>query len=239
MKKLVSTADGSHIFYRTVGQGPPLFFIHGNSGSHHYFKQQIKFFKDRFQLILMDTRDHGNSNNQGDYLSFEQIISDMNVIMAHENIKKTALFGFSDGANIALTFAAYYQKKVSQMILVSPNVRFSQLKPIQQFISNKLHWAAKYVIRSKKKQRVFQLAREDLPLTIDKMAQLEVPTLVVMGDHDIVSPEKMTSFVELLPQGKLSIIKHCGHSVPRFKSKQLNQLSLDFLETNKAGQHLQ
>ena len=230
MKKLVSTTDGSHIFYRTIGQGPPLFFIHGNSGSHQYFKQQINFFKDRFQLILMDTRDHGKSGNKKDHLSFEQIMSDMNVIMAHENIQKTALFGFSDGANIALTFASYYQKKVSQMILVSPNITFSQLKPVQQFVSNKLHWAAKYVIRSKKKARVFQLAREDLPISKDLLVNLEVPTLVVMGDHDIVSPDKMTSFVKHLPLGHLSVIKRCGHSVPRLKPRELNRLSLDFLE---------
>ena len=237
MKKLISTADGSNIFYRTIGQGPPLFFIHGNSGSHQYFKQQIKFFKDRFQLILMDTRDHGKSTNRKDHLSFEQIISDMNVIMNHEKITKTALFGFSDGANIALTFATYYQQKVSEMILVSPNITFTQLKPFQQFISNKLHWAAKHVIRSKKKQRVFQLAREDLPITEEKINQLNVPTLVVMGDHDIVSPNKMSSFVEALPFGRLSVIKRCGHSVPRLKPKQLNQLSLTFLEENKQAQH--
>ncbi|MBO0476201.1 alpha/beta hydrolase [Vagococcus sp. DIV0080] len=230
MKKIVSTADGSHIFYRTIGQGPPLFFIHGNSGSHGYFKKQIDFFKDRFQLILMDTRDHGYSGNKKEHLSFEQIVSDMNVILTHEKIEHISLFGFSDGANIALTFASQFQQKVSQMILVSPNITFNQLKPMQQFISNKLHWAAKYILRSKKKERVLQLAREDLPISEDKMNSLMIPTLVVIGDHDIVSPDKMASFVKHLPLGNLSVIKRCGHSVPRIKATELNQLSLDFLE---------
>lgn len=230
MKKIISTADGSHIFYRTIGQGPPLFFIHGNSGSHQYFKQQIKFFKDRFTLILMDTRDHGRSKNRKDHLSFEQIVSDMNVIMTHEKIKRTALFGFSDGANIALTFASHYQKKVSQMILVSPNISFNQLKPFQQFVSNKLHWAAKNILRSKKKERVLQLAREDLPVPVTHFEQLDVPTLVVMGDHDIVTPDKMSDFVKTLPSGHLAVIKNCGHSVPKLKPKKLNQLSLSFLK---------
>ncbi|MDR2279109.1 alpha/beta fold hydrolase [Vagococcus fluvialis] len=237
MKKLVSTTDGSHIFYRTIGQGPPLFFIHGNSGSHNYFKQQINFFKDRFQLILMDTRDHGNSSNKKDHLSFEQIVSDMNVIMEHEKIKQTALFGFSDGANIALTFASYYQKKVSQMILVSPNITFNQLKPLQQFVSNKLHWMAKHIIRSKKKERVLQLAREDLPVTKDILSNLNVPTLVVMGDHDIVTPDKMSAFVKNLPLGHLSVIKRCGHSVPKLKPRELNKLSLKFLEQKSLTTH--
>lgn len=233
MQKLISATDGSHIFYQTIGEGPPLFFIHGNSGSHQYFKHQINFFKERYQLILMDTRDHGHSKNKDKQLTFEQIISDMNVILTHENISKASLFGFSDGANIALTFAKFYQEKVQKMILISPNITFKQLKPIQQFMSNQLNWAARRIIHSKKMTRVTQLAREDLPIDNAELGTIEVPTLVVMGDHDIVTPKSMAKFVDKLPLGKLTVINKCGHSVPKLKPKKLNQLSLDFLKKNE------
>lgn len=229
MEKLISAADGSHIFYRTIGQGPPLFFIHGNSGSHQYFKHQINFFKERYQLILMDTRDHGRSKNKNKQLTFDQIISDMNVILTHESIPKASLFGFSDGANIALTFANAYQEKVQKMILISPNIRFNQLKPITKFVSNQLNWAANYLLHSPKKSRVTQLAREDLPIDTQGFSNLMVPTLVVMGDHDIVTPKSMAKFVDKLPMGKLTVLKRCTHSIPKLKPKKLNQLSLDFL----------
>ncbi|MGX7024683.1 alpha/beta fold hydrolase [Vagococcus hydrophili] len=234
MEKIISAKDGSPIFYRTIGQGEPLFFIHGNSGSHQYFKRQIDYFKDHYQLILMDTRDHGLSKNKTDKLTFEQIMADIKMILKNEKIKKTAFFGFSDGANIALTFATYNQEFVSKLILVSPNITFNQLIPYQRFMSNNLYWMAKNILRSPKKSRVFQLARKDLPILPEQTRALRIPSLFIMGDHDIVTPDKMRSFVRNLPNATLKVIKNCGHSVPRLKPTQINQLSLNFLSKNVA-----
>ncbi|MFC6346883.1 alpha/beta fold hydrolase [Vagococcus carniphilus] len=234
MQKIISSTDGSPIFYQTIGSGEPLFFIHGNSGSHQYFKRQVDYFKQHYQLILMDTRDHGYSKNNANKLTFGQIMNDMKVILNNEKIKQTALFGFSDGANIALTFAAHNQKFVSKMVLVSPNITFNQLTPTQRVLSNNLYWMAKNVLRSEKKSRVFQLARKDLPILPEQAKHIEVPSLFVLGDHDIVKPEKLGSFVKKLPNATLEIIKNCGHSVPRLKPEQLNKLSLNFLTKNAA-----
>ncbi|HGD4384791.1 alpha/beta hydrolase, partial [Streptococcus agalactiae] len=35
------TKDGSDIYYRVVGQGQPIVFLHGNSLSSRYFDKQI------------------------------------------------------------------------------------------------------------------------------------------------------------------------------------------------------
>ncbi len=234
MQKIISSADGSHIFYQTIGKGKPLFFIHGNSGSHQYFKRQIDYFKQYYQLILMDTRDHGYSKNNSNKLTFGQIMTDIKAILSNEKINQTALFGFSDGANIALTFAAYNQKLVSEMILVSPNITFDQLTPIQKVLSNNLYWVTKNVLRSDKKTRVLQLARKDLPILTKQVKNMEIPSLFVLGDHDIVPPESLKEFVRKLPNATLKIIKNCGHSVPKLKPQQLNKLSMDFLTKNAA-----
>lgn len=234
MQKIISAKDGSPIFYQTIGHGEPLFFIHGNSGSHQYFKRQIDYFKDNYQLILMDTRDHGRSKNKANKLTFEQIMADIKTILKNEKIKKASFFGFSDGANIALTFAAYNQNLVNKMVLVSPNITFDQLTPYQRMLSNNLYWMAKNVLRSKKKSRVFQLARKDLPILPEQVKKISVPSLFVLGDHDIVKPENLGSFVKKLPNATLQIVKNCGHSVPRLKPDQLNNLSMNFLSQKTA-----
>ncbi|MGO3732096.1 MAG: alpha/beta fold hydrolase [Vagococcus sp.] len=232
MEKIISSLDGTHIYYQVIGSGPPLFFIHGNSGNHLTFKRQINSFKHHYKLILMDTRDHGRSSNATNTLTFGQIMTDIQCILANENIQSSSFLGFSDGANIALTFAAYFPNRISRLILVSPNVTYHQLKRMQQFISNQIHFLSKYVLRLKKKSRVLKLAMKDLPISAKQYQHVTAPALVIMGDHDIVDVSSMTAFVSYLPNARLEVLTHCVHSIPFFRGKELNSLTHHFLENN-------
>ncbi|MCC9684230.1 alpha/beta hydrolase, partial [Streptococcus agalactiae] len=49
------TKDGSDIYYRVVGQGQPIVFLHGNSLSSRYFDKQIAYFSKYYQVIVMDS----------------------------------------------------------------------------------------------------------------------------------------------------------------------------------------
>ena len=233
MEKLISTKDGSLVYYQLVGQGPALFLLHGNGGSSKDFKRQIAYLKKDFQLILMDTRDHGRSNNQSTVLDFETIIYDMNLILTHERIETTSLLGFSDGANIALKFAVTFPEKCQRLIGISPNLTFDHLKKKHQIVSTKLFWLADNLLHSTKLKRVLSLAQEDLNLTPAELRKLEAPTLIIMGDRDIVSPENMKELVAPLPKGELFILKNSGHSILRFGSKEIKPLILNFLQEKK------
>ena len=229
MEKLLSTYDGSHIYYQVVGQGEPLLFIHGNSGSSRYFKRQLSFFSKQFKVILMDTRDHGHSSNASDQLTFEQICRDIREILTNEGLKKVSIVGFSDGANIALTYANRYQDSVDKLVLASPNVRFKQLKKAQQWSSHSLFFVTRYLLGLRKKSRVIRLAMKDLPIDKEDYSKLERPVLCFIGDHDIVTPESMKAFISELPHATLDVIKHCGHSIPKLRPTYFNQQTYRFL----------
>lgn len=233
MEKLISTVDGGTIYYQIIGTGKPLFFIHGNSGSHRYFKKQVDFFKNKYQLILMDTRDHGRSINRSDQLTFGQIMTDILTILKHENIKKVSLIGFSDGANIALTFSSYYRKLVESVILVSPNITFKQLKPVQRFYSKLFFDITDKLLHWKKRARVAKLAITDLPIFKRQFKNWDVPTLIVVGEYDIMETQKIKEFAQKVPNAMFTIIKKCPHSIPVLKPKTFNRLASNFLNYNK------
>jgi len=223
MEKIVSSSDGSHIFYSVVGKGSPIFFIHGNSGSHHAFKKQIETFKENHRLILMDTRDHGHSNNKSNRLDFSEIFSDILSILDVEKIEDVSIVGFSDGANIALSFANFYPERVSKMILISPNIRFDQLKKSKQILFQSLYTVSKQVLKLKKPSRLLSLAMENLPLTSNYKENLRMPILFIFGDRDIIDLNKIKPFIESLKQAKLTIFKKTGHSILRTRPQLLNQ----------------
>lgn len=223
MEKIVSSSDGSHIFYEVIGKGTPIFFLHGNSGSHHAFKKQIETLKKDHQLILMDTRDHGHSNNESNRLDFDEIFSDILAILEVESIQKIMMIGFSDGANIALSFANFYPEKVSKMILISPNIRFDQLKKSKQFLYQSLYKISKQVLKLKKSSRILSLAMENLPLTTNYRDALRMPILFIFGDRDIIDLEKIRPFIDSLKQAKLTIFEKTGHSILRTRPTLLNK----------------
>lgn len=91
------TKDGSDIYYRVVGQGQPIVFLHGNSLSSRYFDKQIAYFSKYYQVIVMDSRGHGKSHAKLNTISFRQIAVDLKDILVHLEIDKVILVGHSDG----------------------------------------------------------------------------------------------------------------------------------------------
>ncbi len=55
--------DGVTLYYEMYGQGEPLLIIHGNGGSIGTLAAQIAFFRSRYRVIAMDSRDQGKSGD--------------------------------------------------------------------------------------------------------------------------------------------------------------------------------
>ncbi|UNM90172.1 alpha/beta fold hydrolase [Vagococcus sp. CY52-2] len=229
MEKIVSSTDGSHIFYKILGHGSPIFFIHGNSGSHHAFQKQVDAFQKDHQLILMDTRDHGKSTNESNQLDFPSIFSDILAILDNEQIEKTTMIGFSDGANIALSFANYYPERVSKMVLISPNIRFDQLKKSKQLLYRSLYAVSEQLLRLKKGARVLRLAMKNLPLTTNYREKLKMPILFIFGDKDIIDLNKMAPFIDSLKQAKMVVLDKTGHSILKTRPLLVNKEISSFI----------
>jgi pimeloyl-ACP methyl ester carboxylesterase len=53
------THDGVKLYYEVYGTGEPVLLVHGNGASIASFKAQIDYFRKRYQVIAMDSRDQG------------------------------------------------------------------------------------------------------------------------------------------------------------------------------------
>ena len=118
--------SGANIFYSEYfpadPQAPTLILLHGNGENHTYFVKQIPAFSPHFRLVLMDTRGQGQSTGGDGELNFSVFAADLLALMDHLQIAKAHLLGFSDGGNLALTFALAHPERVQSLILNGANL---------------------------------------------------------------------------------------------------------------------
>jgi pimeloyl-ACP methyl ester carboxylesterase len=62
-----------------------------------------------------------------------------------------------------------------------------------------------------------------------KLKMLTVPTLVVLGDHDIVSVASAEALVSALPNAELTVLSNCGHMMYIDQTRRFNDLVSAFL----------
>ncbi|MDG1762146.1 MAG: alpha/beta hydrolase [Flavobacteriaceae bacterium] len=75
-------------------------FVHGAGGSSSIWFNQVRYFKAYFNIILIDLRGHGKSDNSPEGLnySFELIINDLIQVLDHQKINKSHFVGISLGS---------------------------------------------------------------------------------------------------------------------------------------------
>ena len=62
---------------------------------------------------------------------------------------------------------------------------------------------------------------------------LKVPTLVVLGDRDLVSVPSAKKLTAALPDAQLAVIPNCGHMMYIDQTRRFNQLVTAFLGSRK------
>ena len=66
----------------------------------------------------------------------------------------------------------------------------------------------------------------------DRLASIAVPTLIVVGDQDAITPPAMSEFMAReIPKAKLIVIKGSGHMSPMEQPGQVNQVLRTFVES--------
>ena len=53
--------EGKKIFYKEIGTGKQLIFLHGNTASSRMFEQIANEYSKKFKVVLIDFLGHGNS----------------------------------------------------------------------------------------------------------------------------------------------------------------------------------
>lgn len=199
------------LYYTEHGEGRPLVLLHGNGESHHYFDPQIAFFSASRRVIAVDTRGHGASPRGTAPFTICQFARDLEKFLDKLGLEQVDLLGFSDGGNIALTFALDHPERVRRLVLNGANLNTSGVKRSTQIPIELGYRAARLAARrdqrAVRKMEMLGLMVGQPNIDPASLQALEIPTLVIAGTRDLIRAEHTRLIAESLPLGELAWIR--------------------------------
>lgn len=218
--------------YIEKGEGKPLVLLHGNGGSLDCFKHQIEYFSQFYRVIAIDTRGHGKSPMGTKPFTIVQFSEDLKDFLDEHGLKRIYLLGFSDGGNIALTFALKYPEYIEKLISNGANIFPNGLKAsclipikINYFLTGLLSGINKKAL---KKHKLLGLMTNEPNITFDELKTIKIPTLVIVGTVDMIKHSHSVAIANALPNSKFIALKG-GHGIVHDAPKQFNKAVHDFL----------
>jgi len=206
---------GAQIYFEQVGCGQAIILLHGNRQTHRVFKEQVAFLSQSYQVILPDSRGHGHSQMGDEDLNLSLMAQDVHALVKHLHLGKVILFGFSDGANIALKYASSYPEQVESVVAVSPNAHPSGLK--KWFHWSILGMGMMYSLLEtiklpvRKLHQITQLMLVSDQLTGEELAKIQAPVLIFTGKQDIIKLEHILEMSRKVPNAMVMNYENAGH----------------------------
>ena len=224
--------------YLERGADTPLILLHGNGESLEYFRSQIDFFSARYRVIALDTRGHGGSPRGEAPFTIAQFAGDLLEFMDSMRLSGAHILGFSDGGNIALSFALKHPERVKRLILNGANLDPSGVKrsvqlPIELGYALARPFAGRSV-KARRRAELLGLMVNEPRISPQQLEHLTMPVLVIAGERDMIRADHTRRIAEALPDARLVFIPG-DHFIAAKNPDAFNAAVLHFLEEDTNG----
>jgi 3-oxoadipate enol-lactonase len=247
--------DGVKINYVVEGDGPTaLVFIHGLGEYLESWKNQITFFSRDYRVVALDLRGHGKSAVPKKRIEIGDFATDVKSLIDHLGIEKAYFCGLSMGALVVLELYKTHQECFLGMILVAarhqfPPTQTGALEGMSMTILGEevatfalaanapeaLRNEVAKMVAATNKSAYLQSAEATSMLDYSEvLSNVKVPTLIVVGDLDIVTPvDSAQTINKAIADSVLRIMHGIGHLPNRERPEEFNALLKEFLDTMK------
>lgn len=111
------TVNGVRLHYLDWGgMGEAILFLHGFPGSAHNFDEMAPKFTDKFRVLGLTRRGHGQSEKIESGYETDNLVEDVRKFLDGMKIKRVNLIGFSAGGDELTRFATIYPKRVIKLV---------------------------------------------------------------------------------------------------------------------------
>jgi pimeloyl-ACP methyl ester carboxylesterase len=108
-----------HLLESGARGAPALCFLHGGAAHAHWFDAVTPAFTDRFHVVALDQRGHGESQwAVPPAYRTEDFTSDLLALMSAMGWGRMILAGHSMGGHNAMTFAAWHPERVAALVVI-------------------------------------------------------------------------------------------------------------------------
>jgi pimeloyl-ACP methyl ester carboxylesterase len=210
--------NGIDYYYAVYGKGEPLLLIHGGLGQIEMFGPNLVTLAKSRQVIGVDMQGHGRTSLGNRELSVVDMGGDMAGVLKQLGYGKVDVLGYSLGAGVAFQLAVQHPEMVRRLALASGVIAtdgfYPEMLPQQAAVSGAMADQMKGTPMYDSYMAVAP-HKEDFPKLLDKMGaymrksydwsadvkKLTMPVILIYGDSDMIRPEHMVKFYQLLGGG--------------------------------------
>ena len=229
--------DGLKLYYEVYGVGEPLLLVHGNGGSMADLAAQIAYFRKRYKVIAMDSRDQGRSEDSRDKLTYEKMTDDLAALLDHLKVGPVDVVGWSDGGIEALLLAIRHPAKVKKIVTMAANLNpsdnalFPEILALIKSMVDGMPAADRDTAHGRRDLKVTGMMLEEPNIDAKALEAITAPTLVLASDHDVIRDEHTVEIYRHIPNSQLAIFPNATHMIPFDDPATFNATVERFLRT--------
>jgi pimeloyl-ACP methyl ester carboxylesterase len=233
--------DGVQLRYIEAGDGPTLVWLHGAGGL--YITAGTDLLTERFHIVALELPGFGSSAEHDTARSFDELSEQAAEAISALGLRRYLLHGTSFGAATALHLALNHPDRVERLVLEAP----AAFRPLD-WTPPDLDTVRRGLFRHPERARRAQIDPERalrerelvnrMSLTVDRDAlaarlrDLHVPTLVIFGDADTLTPPELAEvYCYNAPDCTSVIIEDSAHLIssdqPKAYARAVAEFALD------------
>ncbi len=237
---------GVNTWYEDEGSGEPLVLLHGGMCTNETWGAQIPVLGERFRVVAPERRGHGHTADVDGPWTYADMATDTTGFL-EEVVGGTAhLVGWSDGGIVGLLVAIGRPDLVAKLVVIGTNYDIAGVASEAEVVMAKMtpdspdmamfrslyekyspdgpaHWPVVF-------GKFMDMVQREPHIAVGDLARIQAPTLVLVGDDDLVSLEHTIALFRAIPRAELAVVPGTSHTVLMEKPEILNRLVLDFLE---------
>jgi pimeloyl-ACP methyl ester carboxylesterase len=238
------SADGFVIRYVQGGSGPPLVCLHGAGGLR--LSRSHELLARTRRVIAFEIPGFGASPANERSATLRELAATMGAAIDALGLERFDLWGTSFGGKLALWLAVDAGDRVEALVLASPaairrpDIRApgdpAELAAILYHHPERMTLSPapppSPEVAAKQRALVDRLIGPPRDAGLeDAMRELDVPTLVMFGTEDRLTPPELgRHYPELLPHAHLVLVYDAAHALDADRPEAFTALVLDFLE---------
>lgn len=253
--------SGLQMYYEIHGRpsatAPPLLILHGALGTLDMFGPLVPALAQTRQVIAVEQQGHGRTADIDRPLRYERMADDTAAFLRQLGVDAADVFGFSMGGGIAWQLAIRYPDLVRKLVAGSSSTKHEHgyteaVGGLEETFSPEIFKGtpieAEYLRVAPNpdafptlvlKVRELTMRAEDLP--DEAVKAIAAPTMIVIGDADIIRPEGAAELFRWrgggvpgdyfgLPPARLAILPGTTHMTLPTRTDWLCSMIEEFLD---------
>lgn len=213
--------NGIEMYYEIHGAGKPLVLIHGGGSTiRSNFSNVLPLLAKKHKVIAVELQAHGHTSDRNAPESFEQDADDVADLLRHLKVEKADILGFSNGGTTTMKIGIKYPSLVNKLVIISAvykregmfngffeMMEHATIKDMPEHLQHaflEINNDSAALLNMFNKDRMRMINFKDWK--DEDLALIKAPSLIVLGDKDVVTTEHAVDMNRKIKGSELLIL---------------------------------